>query len=101
MDAVNRVKGVSIRVRGLVQGVGFRPTVWRIAKRLGLTGTVRNDSDGVLIRVFGYPAALVEFEVALPSEVPSLARIDTIETAPLPGRPPADFRIVASRSGAV
>ena len=101
MDAVNQVKGVSIRVRGLVQGVGFRPTVWRIAKRLGLTGTVMNDSEGVLIRVFGYPATLVEFEVALPSEVPSLARIDTIETAPLPGRPPADFRIVASRSGAV
>ena len=101
MDAVNRVKGISIRVRGLVQGVGFRPTVWRIAKRLGLTGIVRNDSDGVLIRVFGYPATLVEFEAALASEAPSLARIDTIETAPLPGRPPADFRIVASRSGAV
>jgi hydrogenase maturation protein HypF len=101
VDAVNRVRGISIRVRGLVQGVGFRLTVWRIAKRLGLTGNVMNDSEGVLIRAFGYPAALVEFEVALASEAPSLARIDTIETAPLTGRPPADFRIVASRSGAV
>ena len=55
MHAVNQVRGVSIRVRGLVQGVGFRPTVWRIAKRLGLTGNVMNDSEGVLIRVFGYP----------------------------------------------
>jgi len=101
LHAVNQVRGVSIRVRGLVQGVGFRPTVWRIAKRLGLTGNVMNDSEGVLIRVFGYPATLVEFEVALASEAPSLARINTIETAPLTGRPPADFRIVASRSGAV
>jgi hydrogenase maturation protein HypF len=101
LDAVNQVRGISIRVRGLVQGVGFRPTIWRIAKRLGLTGTVRNDSDGVLIRVFGYPATLVAFEVALASEAPSLARVDTIETAPLTGRPPTDFRIVASRSGAV
>ena len=101
MDAVNQVKGITIRVRGLVQGVGFRPTVWRIAKRLGLTGNVMNDSEGVLIRAFGYPAALVEFEVAIASEAPSLARIDTIETAPLTGRPPVDFRILASRSGAV
>ncbi len=101
MDAINQVKGVSIRVRGLVQGVGFRPTVWRLAKRFGLTGDVRNDSEGVLIRAFGHPAVIVEFEVALASEAPPLARIDLIETAPLGGKAPPDFRIVASRGGAV
>ena len=42
-----------IRVRGCVQGVGFRPTVWRMAHELGLSGDVRNDSEGVLIRVAG------------------------------------------------
>ena len=101
MEALDRIKGMSIRVRGLVQGVGFRPTVWRLAKRLGLTGDVRNDSEGVLIRVFGRPAALTRFEVALASESPPLARIDRIETAPLPGEPPPDFRIAASRGGIV
>ena len=101
MDAINQLKGVSIRVRGLVQGVGFRPTVWRLAKRFGLTGDVRNDSEGVLIHAFGHHAVIIAFEVALASEAPPLARIDLIETAPLPGKAPADFRIVASRGGAV
>ena len=101
MDAINQLKGVSIRVRGLVQGVGFRPTVWRLAKRFGLTGDVGNDSEGVLIRAFGHPTVIVEFEVALASEAPPLARIDLIEKASLAGKAPPDFRIVASRGGAV
>ena len=42
-----------IRVRGLVQGVGFRPTVWHLARRFDLRGWVANDGDGVLIRVCG------------------------------------------------
>ena len=45
-----------IRVRGRVQGVGFRPTVWRYARELGLSGEVLNDSSGVLIRAFGSKA---------------------------------------------
>ncbi len=47
------VHRVEIRVRGRVQGVGFRPTVWRIARELGLSGEVLNDSSGVLIRICG------------------------------------------------
>jgi len=43
--------GVRIRVRGTVQGVGFRPMVWRIARELGVVGDVANDAEGVLIRV--------------------------------------------------
>ncbi len=94
-------KGVSIRVRGLVQGVGFRPTVWRIAKRLGLAGDVLNDSEGVLIRAFGSAASLAALQFALVEERPPLARIDSIETAPLEDDAPADFRIVGSRGGDV
>ena len=50
--------GLEIRVRGRVQGVGFRPTVWRIASEFALAGEVRNDPQGVLIQVSGTPAAI-------------------------------------------
>lgn len=49
---------IDIRVRGRVQGVGFRPMVWRYARELGLAGDVLNDSDGVLVRVGGREAAV-------------------------------------------
>ena len=68
-----------IRVRGLVQGVGFRPTVWRLARELGLGGEVRNDGEGVLIQARGDREALEAFCLRLVSECPVLARIDSVE----------------------
>ena len=53
-----RFVAMEIRVRGRVQGVGFRPTVWRIARELELVGEVLNDSEGVLVRVGGRPDAV-------------------------------------------
>lgn len=98
--------GESIRVRGLVQGVGFRPTVWRLARDCGLLGDVRNDGQGVLIRV--WPGARAEvraidgFCARLHSECPPLARIDSIERAPLAGDPETDdFIILASEATTV
>ena len=70
--------GRQIRVRGLVQGVGFRPYVWRLANELGLTGWVRNDGGGVTIAVDG--RKVPEFMSRLPEEAPRLARIDAIES---------------------
>ena len=91
-----------IRVRGLVQGVGFRPTVWRLARRYGLRGWVSNDGEGVSIHVCGPTAAVEEFELALPREAPPLARIDAIERGPAEVLPhDADFRIVVSHATAV
>ncbi len=95
-------EGVAIRVRGLVQGVGFRPTVWRLARRFGLSGEVLNDGEGVLIHAWGPAAALAEFEIALSAEPPPLARIDSIECTPLSAAFEGEgFRIVESQHGAI
>lgn len=69
----------TIRIRGIVQGVGFRPTVWKIAQQLGLTGNVSNDGDGVLIEVHGQSLSINAFIDTLNKEKPTLARIDSIE----------------------
>lgn len=94
--------GVEMRVRGLVQGVGFRPTVWRLARECGLAGEVLNDGEGVLIRAWGPRGALARFEEALRRNPPPLARIDTIERAALGAQTAArEFRIVASEQGVI
>ena len=95
--------GVTIRVRGLVQGVGFRPTVWRLAQACGVTGEVLNDGEGVLIRAWGTPDVLARFEAALAEAPPPLARIDAIERTLIAGGSAASnvFRIVGSARGAV
>ncbi len=89
-----------IRIRGLVQGVGFRPTVWRLATRLGLAGDVRNDAEGVLIRIAA-EAVLAERLVAdLKAECPPLARIDSVEYCEADALLIGDrFRIAESEPG--
>jgi hydrogenase maturation protein HypF len=89
--------GERLRVRGQVQGVGFRPTVWRIARELGLDGDVRNDGEGVLIRLFAPAPRVDDFCRRLRVECPPLARIDALERAPIEARPRrAGFHIVES-----
>jgi len=88
-----------IRVRGRVQGVGFRPTVWRYARELGLSGEVFNDSSGVLIRVCGSEAAIAALIARIEREPPPLARVDGIELQSYLGDLPAEFVIADSRSG--
>jgi hydrogenase maturation protein HypF len=91
-------------IRGVVQGVGFRPFVYRLALDEGLAGSIGNDTDGVTIEIEG-PADRVEaFLGRLRSETPPLARIDSVQlrelapagtpTEALPGRP--EFRILLS-----
>jgi hydrogenase maturation protein HypF len=71
------MSGRLFRIRGLVQGVGFRPYVWRLATELGLNGWVRNDGSGVIATVGGKKWPI--FKKRLPLEAPRLARIDAIE----------------------
>jgi hydrogenase maturation protein HypF len=91
-----------IRVRGIVQGVGFRPFVYRLATGLGLGGHVGNDADGVLVEVEGDPAAVADFEARLRAEAPPLARVDAVIGEPIAasGDAPA-FRIAESRGAAI
>jgi hydrogenase maturation protein HypF len=85
-----------IRVRGTVQGVGFRPTVYRLAHALGLSGLVRNDSAGVWIEIEGETGALEDFIARLRVDVPPLGRIDGIETVAMAPTGAAGFRVEAS-----
>jgi len=92
-DALRR-RGVV--VCGVVQGVGFRPFVYRLAMEEALAGFIGNDTDGVTIEVEG-PAARVEaFLQRLRAEAPPLARIDSIAVRELVAIGDAGFRIVAS-----
>ena len=91
---------VEIRVRGTVQGVGFRPTVWRLAREIGLPGEVRNDAAGVSIALSGSSGAISSFLERLQNEAPPLARIEAIETRRLTERLHFDdFQIVESQGG--
>jgi hydrogenase maturation protein HypF len=80
-----------IRVRGSVQGVGFRPFVHGLAARFGLSGFVLNDSDGVLAEIEG---ATDGFMAALWIESPPLARIDALEVTPMPADGGKGFAIL-------
>jgi len=93
--------GARFRVSGLVQGVGFRPHVWRLAQQHGLAGTVRNDGEGVEIEAWGPAAALDRFTFALEAEAPPLARVQAVTRMPLGGVPPTGFAIAESRDGPV
>jgi len=75
-----------LAVRGIVQGVGFRPFVHRLASDLALDGEVRNDAAGVTIELEGPREALDRFEARLAMEAPRLARIDAVQVAPVPVR---------------
>ena len=90
-----------IRVEGLVQGVGFRPYVYRLATRMGLDGFVCNDARGVVVEVEGDPAAVARFTDTLPLRAPRLARVDRLVTEDIPCVGAAGFAIVASDAGGV
>lgn len=91
-----------VRVRGLVQGVGFRPFVLRLAEALDLAGWVRNDADGVEMEVQGPAGNMSALLARLVKEMPRLARIDAVETQPRDPEPDdRGFTIRPSHGGAI
>ena len=88
-----------IQVRGIVQGVGFRPFIYGLAVRLGIVGFVRNDGAGVTIEAEASPALLATFGSTLQREAPPLARILSITTTTIPSRGETTFTIARSDRG--
>ncbi|MCW3033688.1 MAG: (NiFe) hydrogenase maturation protein HypF [Solirubrobacterales bacterium] len=95
------IRRVRVRVEGTVQGVGFRPFVYRLAGELELAGYVLNDTCGVLVELEGEPAALAEFLDRLSPDAPALARIERVAVAAREPTGAAGFAILASPPGGV
>jgi hydrogenase maturation protein HypF len=83
-------------ISGIVQGVGFRPFVYGLAREYGLGGFVLNDGNGVVTEVEGGAEALDAFAAALRTEAPPLARVDAVDAVSLPPLGERQFRIAAS-----
>ena len=88
-----------IRVTGIVQGVGFRPYVFRLAIERGLTGNICNTSAGVTIEIQGPADMVEEFSAQLPAGAPPLARILGLRIQDLPCNGDEEFRIAGSHAG--
>lgn len=89
-------RAVEARIRGVVQGVGFRPFVHRLAIRHGLSGWVRNEAGAVRLVAQGAPSDVDGFLAALRTELPPLARIDALEVEETGARLLDGFRVIAS-----
>ena len=88
-----------ISVRGIVQGVGFRPFIYALARRRGLAGLVRNDAEGVHIEVEGDPEELDLFLQDVREKAPPLAAVESVSWRQLAVLEERDFRIEESREG--
>jgi hydrogenase maturation protein HypF len=94
------VNRLHVRVEGVVQGVGYRPFVHRLAGELGLAGFVRNDARGVEIEAEGSAEAVDRFLAALRDEAPPLAVVEAVRAVDVDPRGEAGFAIAASGAGA-
>jgi hydrogenase maturation protein HypF len=97
ISSANMIERVELQVRGIVQGVGFRPFVYGLARRHSLAGRVCNNESGVLIEVEGDPDAIDRFVAELESNPPQLSQIDSLQRSE--ARATAhyvDFQILAS-----
>ncbi|HMM19477.1 MAG TPA: carbamoyltransferase HypF [Selenomonadales bacterium] len=91
---------VAIGITGIVQGVGFRPFIYNLARRCGLAGWVRNDAGGVRIEAEGPEEALAAFVAGIRAEAPPLAQIDSLAVTRLPPDGGTGFEIRHSGSAA-
>jgi len=93
MNAINK----RVLVQGIVQGVGFRPTVYGYAQKHRLTGWILNSAHGVEIEVHGEPQDLQAFLQELREKPPLMAQIDTFKVSDVPTKQFESFEIIASQ----
>ncbi|MGB0049782.1 MAG: acylphosphatase, partial [Terriglobales bacterium] len=89
-----------IEVSGIVQGVGFRPYIYRLATGRNLKGTIRNTTAGVTVEIQGPAETVQDFIDHLPVEAPPLARITSLTIHDVACNGDRDFRIIHSHEGA-
>ena len=90
------MQAVKVTIKGIVQGVGFRPFIHRLVRRHHLSGTVRNTSSGVTLELEGEAGAIQMFLDEIPAEAPPLAVIEEIQSREIPEQGFRDFRIIGS-----
>src|SRR6476659_7500203 len=88
-----------IDVKGIVQGVGFRPYIYRLATERGLAGTIHNTSSGVSVEIEGPSDFVEDFVARLRTEAPPLAHITDISIQDAPCSGEEEFRIIATHKG--
>lgn len=98
--APENLERMGIHIAGIVQGVGFRPFVYNLARRHHLRGWVLNDGEGVRIEAEGDSQALMDFTAALRTEAPALAVIADMAVLPLPVKGDTQFAIKPSLTSA-
>ena len=95
-DVNHQPQRIRLQVVGHVQGMGFRPFVWQLAKRLGLTGSIHNTPSGVVIEIQGTRRALSTFKQDLQEKKPTLARIEKVTDLAVPVQSAEKFEIELS-----
>ena len=99
MNGANENIRLQIRVFGIVQGVGFRPTIYRLAIERQLSGLINNNGEGVYIEVEGPQTVANDFVQAVQNEAPPLSRIDRLMVKTIAQRYDTSFVIAGSDSG--
>ncbi len=96
----NKIIRQKIHINGIVQGVGFRPFIYRIANQCHLTGFVNNNSEGVLIEAQGLPQSLKKLNELIEKQAPPLAKINQIKSHEIPPKNETSFRIIKTENTA-
>ena len=95
------IEALDIQVKGIVQGVGFRPFVYRLAKKYLINGWVLNATDGVFIHAEGEAKLLDEFVIELSENPPAASRVEEVALKEVPLEDFDSFEIRFSDAGAV